>query len=200
MIMNDECVNSLGEESIFSSSNDEPSSQSEVDTSSNTDSDFHGRHIHIEKRSVRDCPKAFVKACQDKRGIPNYGRSIKTRGSILNQERRTNRTKEEVQNCRTIDAAQTSQSKLNKTMDVTTGSKEQHNDVIDESSNSRKQQYVSTDDGNVDESNVYINISETSAGNEDIGSNSRSGNEASNNNWSKDGLVIKIFPFNETQV
>ena len=201
MIMNDdigemESVGSLGEESSSSSSNDEPSSQSEVDSSNNTDSEFHGRQILIEKRSVRNRPKACVKACQNERWIPNYGRTIKTRADISNQGRRTVRTRGGVQNCWTGDAAHTFHLQLNKTMGVNVGSKEQHNNIIDESTNSSDQQYVSIDDGNADESNANINISETSAVDED----NRSGNETNNNNWSKDDLVIKIFPFSETQI
>ena len=38
-----------------SSSNDEPSSQSEVDSSSNSDSEFHGRQILIKKPSFEAC-------------------------------------------------------------------------------------------------------------------------------------------------
>ena len=53
------------------------------------------------------------------------------------------------------------------------------------------------DDGNADESNADINISETSAVDEDIGSNKRRGNETNNNTWSKDDPVIKIFTFSE---
>ena len=61
MTMNDEIGgmesgDSLDEESSSSSSNDEPSSQSEVESSSNTDSEFHGRQILIERRSVRNRP------------------------------------------------------------------------------------------------------------------------------------------------
>ena len=48
IIMNDdigemESADSLDKESSSFNSNDEPSSQSEVDSSSNTDSEFHGR-------------------------------------------------------------------------------------------------------------------------------------------------------------
>ena len=82
-------------------------------------------------------------------------------------------------------------------MDNNAGSNEQHNDIIDESTNSRKQQYVNMDDSNADESNADINISETTAVDEDIGSNNRGGDESNNNNWSKDDPVIKIFPFSE---
>ena len=38
-----------------SSSNDEASSQSEVDSSSNSDSEFHGRQILIKKLSFEAC-------------------------------------------------------------------------------------------------------------------------------------------------
>ena len=53
------------------------------------------------------------------------------------------------------------------------------------------------DDSNGEESNAHINISETSAVDEDVGSNNRGGNETNNNTWSKDDHVIKIFPFSE---
>ena len=75
--------------------------------------------------------------------------------------------------------------------------REQHNDIIDESTNSSEQQYVSMDDGNAEESNADINISETSAVAEDIGSNNRGGNETNNNTWSKDDPVLKIITFSE---
>ena len=47
-------ADSLNGESSSSSSNDELSSQSKVDSSSNTDSEFHGRQVLIEKHSVRN--------------------------------------------------------------------------------------------------------------------------------------------------
>ena len=102
------------------------------------------------------------------------------------------------QNCRTRDAAHTPHLQLNETMDNNAVSNEQHNDIIDESTNSsEQQQYVSMDDGNADESIADISISETSAVDENIGSNSRGGNETNNNTWSKDSPVIKIFTFSE---
>ena len=114
MIMNDDIekmdsADSLDEESSSSSSNDEPSSQSKVDSSSNTDSEFHGRQILIEKHSVRNCPSKHTKT---RGGISNHGRTIRTRGGISNHSRtarirggisnrgkRTVRTKGGVQNC-----------------------------------------------------------------------------------------------------
>ena len=103
-----------------------------------------------------------------------------------------------VQNCRTRDAAQTSHSQLNKIIDSNAGTNEQHNDIINESTNSsEQQQYVSINNSNTEESNADINISETSALDEDIGSNNRGGNETKNNTWPKDDPVIKIFPFSE---
>ena len=103
-----------------------------------------------------------------------------------------------VQNCRTRDAAHTSHSQLNETMDNNAGTNEQHNDIIDESTNSsEQQQYVSINNSSKEESNADINISKTSALDEDIGSNNRGGNENNNNTWSKDDPVIKIFPFSE---
>ena len=108
------------------------------------------------------------------------------------------RTRGGVQNCKTRDAAHTSHSQLNETMDNNAGTNEQHNDIIDESTNSsEQQQYVSMDDGKVEESNADIHISETSAVDEDIGSNNRGGNETNNNTWSKDDPVIKISLFSE---
>ena len=53
------------------------------------------------------------------------------------------------------------------------------------------------DDSNGEESNAHINISETSAVDEDVGSNNRGGKETNNNTWSEDDHVIKIFPFSE---
>ena len=83
-------------------------------------------------------------------------------------------------------------------MDSNAGTNEQHNDIIDKSANSSEQQeYVNIDDGNAEGSNADINISETSAVDEDIGSNNRGCNETNNNTWSKDDPVIKIFPFSE---
>ena len=83
-------------------------------------------------------------------------------------------------------------------MDSNAGTNEQHNDIIDKSANSSEQQeYVNIDDGNAEGSNADINVSETSAVDEDIGSNNRGCNETNNNTWSKDDPVIKIFPFSE---
>ena len=114
MIMNDDIgemdsADSLDEESSSSSSNNEPSSQPEVDSSSNTDSEFHGRRVLIEKRSVRNRP---LKPAKTRAGISNHGRTIRTRGGISNHSRtvrirggisnrgkRTVRTKGGVQNC-----------------------------------------------------------------------------------------------------
>ena len=53
------------------------------------------------------------------------------------------------------------------------------------------------DDSNGEEPNAHINISETSAVDEDVGSNNRGGKETNNNTWSEDDHVIKIFPFSE---
>ena len=83
MIMNDDTgemdsADSLDEESSSSSSNDEPSSQSEVDSSSNTDSEFHGRQVLIDKCSVRNRPS---------KRASNHGRTIRTRGSISSHSR-----------------------------------------------------------------------------------------------------------------
>ena len=83
VIMNDDTgemdsVDSL-DESSSSSSNDEPSSQSEVDSNSNTDFEFHGRQVLIEKRSVRNRPS---KRAKTRGGISNQGRTIRTRGGI----------------------------------------------------------------------------------------------------------------------
>ena len=79
-------------------------------------------------------------------------------------------------------------------MDSNAGTNEQH-DIIDKSANSSEQQeYVNVDDGNAEGSNADINISETSAVDEDIGSNN---NNTNNNTWSKDDPVIKIIPFSE---
>ena len=83
VIMNDDTgemdsVDSL-DESSSSSSNDEPSPQSEVDSNSNTDSEFHGRQVLIEKRSVRNRPSKHAKT---RGGISNQGRTIRTRGGI----------------------------------------------------------------------------------------------------------------------
>ena len=114
MIMNDDIgemdsADSLDEETSSSSSNNEPSSQPEVDSSSNTDSEFHGRRVLIEKRSVRNRP---LKPAKTRGGISNHGRTIRTRGGISNHSRtvriragisnrgkRTVRTKGGVQNC-----------------------------------------------------------------------------------------------------
>ena len=80
-------------------------------------------------------------------------------------------------------------------MDSNAGTNEQHNDIIDESTNSSEQQkYVNMNDVNAEGSNADINISETSAVDEDIGSNNRGGNETNNNTWSKDDSVIKNIP------
>ena len=67
MIMNDDIgeidsADSLNGESSSSSSNDELSSQSKVDSSSNTDSEFHGRQVLIEKHSVRNHPLKRAKS------------------------------------------------------------------------------------------------------------------------------------------
>ena len=199
MIMDDdigemESADSLDEESNSSSFNNEPSSQSEVDSSSNTDSEFHGRRILIEKCSVRNCSSKHAKTTG---AISNHGRSMRTRGGISNHGRRTVRARGGIQNCRTRDAAHISHLQLNKTMDNNAGSNEQHNDIIDESTNSSEQQYVSMEVGNNKESNADINISETSAIDEDIGNINRGGNETNNNTWSKDDPVVKIFTFNE---
>ena len=215
MIMNDdigemEPADSLDEESSSCSSNDGPSSQYEVDSISNTDSEFHGRRILIEKGSVRNRPSKPAKTrggisnhgrtIRTRGGISNNGRTTRTRGGISNHGRRTARIRGGIQNCRTRDAAHTSHLQLNETMDNNAVSNEQHNDIIDESTNSSKQQQhvsVSMDDGNVDKSNVDISISERLAIVEGIGSNSRGGNETNNNTWSKDSPVIKIFTFSE---
>ena len=53
------------------------------------------------------------------------------------------------------------------------------------------------DVGKDKESNADINISETSAVDEDIGNINRGGNETNNNTWSKDDPVVKIFTFSE---
>ena len=53
------------------------------------------------------------------------------------------------------------------------------------------------DDSNGEEPNAHINISETSAVDEDVGSNNRGGKETNINTWSEDDHVIKIFPFSE---
>ena len=80
-------------------------------------------------------------------------------------------------------------------MDSNAGTNEQHNDITDESTNSSEQQkYVNMNDVNAEGSNADINISETSAVDEDIGSNNRGGNETNNNTWSKDDSVIKNIP------
>ena len=76
-----EPADSLDEESSSCSSNDGPSSQYEVDSSSNTDSEFHGRRILIEKASVRNRPS---KPAKTRGGILNHGRTIRTRGGISN--------------------------------------------------------------------------------------------------------------------
>ena len=105
------------------------------------------------------------------------------------------RTRGGVQNCKTRDTAHTFHSQLYKTMDSNAGTNEQHNDIIDESTNSSEQQkYVNMNDVNAEGSNADINISETSAVDEDIGSNNRGGNETNNNTWSKDDSVIKNIP------
>ena len=109
-------ADSLDEESGSSSSNDEPSSQSEVDSSSNTDSEFHGRQVLIEKRSVRNHPSSYPTTIRTRGGISNHGRTIRTRRDISNHGKRTVMTRGRVQNCRTRDAAHTSHSQLNKTM------------------------------------------------------------------------------------
>ena len=101
MILNDDIgemdsADSLDEESSSSGSNDEPSFQSEVDSSSNTDSEFHGRRVLIEKRSVRNRP---LKRAKTRGGISNHGRTIRIRGGISNRGKRTVRTEGRVQNC-----------------------------------------------------------------------------------------------------
>ena len=77
VIMNDDIgemdsTDSLDEESTSSTSTDEPSSQSEVDSSSNADSEFHGRQVLIEKRAVGNRPLKHAKA---RGGISNHGRT-----------------------------------------------------------------------------------------------------------------------------
>ena len=121
MIMKDDIgemdsADSLDEESDSSISDDEPSSQSEVDSSSNTDSEFHGRQVLIEKCSVRNRPSSHSRTIRTRGGISNHSRTIRTRGGISNHGKRTVMTRGGVQNCRTRDAAHTSHSQLNKTM------------------------------------------------------------------------------------
>ena len=138
MIMNDDIgemdsADSLDEESSSSSSNDEPSSQSEVDSSSNTDSEFHGRRVLIEKRSVRNRPLKRAKirggisnhgrTIRTRGGISNHSRTIRTRGGISNHGKKTVRTRGGIQNCKTKDQMQISTSQkhqLMKTLEVVT--------------------------------------------------------------------------------
>ena len=153
MIMNNDIgemgsVDLLDEESSSSSSNNKPSFQVEVDSSSNDDSKFHGRRILIKKRSVRN---RFSKCSKTRGALSNHGRTIRTRGGISKHARKTVRTRGEVQNCRTRDAAHTCHSQLNETMGNNAGSNKQHNDIIDDSTNRNKQQYVSMDNGNAKE-------------------------------------------------
>ena len=132
MIMNDDIgemdsADSLDEESSSFGSNDEPSFQSEVDSSSNTDSEFHGRRVLIEKRSVRNRPlkraktrggiSNHVRTIRARGGISNHSRTIRTRGGISNRRKKTLRTRGGIQNCRTRDSAHTSHSQMNETMD-----------------------------------------------------------------------------------
>ena len=128
IIMNDdmgemESADSLDEDSSSSSSddelqsetcssNDDPSSQSEVDSSSNSDSEFHGRRILLEQRSMRNRPS---KRAKTRGGNSNCGRTIRTRGGISKHWRGTVRTRGGVQSCRTKKAAYNSRLQLNET-------------------------------------------------------------------------------------
>ena len=205
IIMNDdmgemESADSLDEDSSSSSSddelqsetcssNDDPSSQSQVDSSSNSDSEFHGRRILLEQRSMRNRP--FRRAG----GNSNCGRTIRTTGGISKHWRGTVRTRGGIQSCRTKKAAYNSHLQLNKTKD---NSVKQQNSIMDESAEISEQQHMSMDNINSEESNVSIDIAETIAVDKDTGSNNKAGNNKTNNdNWSKEDPVIKTFPFVE---
>ena len=141
IIMNDdmgemESAESLDEDSSSSSSddelqsetcssNDDPSSQSEVDSSSNSDSEFHGRRILLEQRSMRNRPSKRAKTSG---GNSNCSRTIRTRGGISKHWRGTVRTRGGVQSCTTKKAAYNSRLQLNKAKD--NGVKQQ-NSIMD---------------------------------------------------------------------
>ena len=57
------------------------------------------------------------------------------------------------------------------------------NDIVEKSADSSEQQYASMDDGNLNESNADINISETTAVDQDIGSNNKADDSTSNDTW-----------------
>ena len=81
-------------------------------------------------------------------------------------------------------------------MDNNAGSNEQQNDIMDKSAaDSSEQQYASMDDGN--KSSADINIAETTAVDEDIGSNNKVDDKTNNDTWSKDDPAVKTFPFSE---
>ena len=208
IIMNDdmgemESPDSLDEDSSSSScddelqsetcsSNDDPSSQSEVDSSSNSDSEFHGRRILLEQRSMRNRPP---KRAKTRGGNSNCGRTFRTRGGISKHWRGTVRTRGGVQSCRTKKAAYNSRLQLKETKD---NSAEQQNSIMDESAEISVQQHMSMDNINSEESNISIDIAETIAVDKDTGSNNKAGNNKTNNdNWSKEDPVIKTFPFVE---
>ena len=54
---------------------------------------------------------------------------------------------------------------------------------MEKSADSSEQQYASMDDGNLNESNADINISETTAVDQDIGSNNKADDSTSNDTW-----------------
>ena len=81
-------------------------------------------------------------------------------------------------------------------MDNNAGSNEQQNDIMDKSAaDSSEQQYASMDYGN--KSSADINIAETTAVDEGIGSNNKVDDKTNNDTWSKDDPLVKTFPFRE---
>ena len=115
--------------------NDDPSSQSEVDSSTNSDSEFHGRQILLEQRSMRNRPS---KRAKTRGGNSNCGRTIRTRG-ISKHWRGTVRRRGGVQSCRTKKAAYNSRLQLNETKD---NSVKQQNSIMDESAELSEQQHM----------------------------------------------------------
>ena len=57
------------------------------------------------------------------------------------------------------------------------------NDIVEKSADTSEQQYATMDDGNPNESNADINISETTAVDQDIGSNNKADDSTSNDTW-----------------
>ena len=57
------------------------------------------------------------------------------------------------------------------------------NDIVEKSADSSEQQYATMYDGNPNESNADINISETTAVDQDRGSNNKADDSTSNDTW-----------------